>query len=233
MHRVLATVSCRRVYTQLSLSSLHRIRYFSTTTVSRQIQNTTQNNNNQEVEEQKDIAEQQHDVVEEGEAEPTEEDQQSDERKPMTLPYTKVFSPKQYQDNIELVSIQELKSMLDSNSKNFVLIDLRRPTEISILTDPPLPRSVVFPMLPVPEAGQQDTFREAYKLTAVKWQETYGFPKLTTSDNIIFYSSSTQRAAQALNSARRLGFRNVKVLEGGARLYNKYYNFLGVTPKND
>jgi len=77
------------------------------------------------------------------------------------------------------------------------------------------------------EPQQKDIFLSSYKMTSAMWEAKYKFPKIGFEDKVIFFSSSNLRSSAVVNSAMKLGYKNVKILDGGSRIWNKYYNVLG------
>jgi len=139
------------------------------------------------------------------------------------------------------ISCTELKKKLD-NGEQIVLVDLREKNEIEMLKEYSIPNSIFLPNPPLDDAtfrailepsedsAPSDFFSLAYKLPPLRWKAVYGSRKPQRADQVVFYSFSHKRSLVAVKSALRLGFTNVKYLHGGSKIWNKYFNPLGIDP---
>ncbi|KAK5577846.1 hypothetical protein RB653_002794 [Dictyostelium firmibasis] len=149
------------------------------------------------------------------------------------------------------INKEDLKKQIEENKVNNIdtfIIDLRSPKEF--YADSPIKVSQNIPMeypkvvakvtshsqkrgrkskvvetKKVYDADSELNFwQKVLKLTPLQWKEKYGFNKVKSTDQIIFYSANNGRGFQAAEMANKSGFSNAKFLDGGIRLWNKHYS---------
>jgi len=127
---------------------------------------------------------------------------------------------------IPQISHNELKKIMDLGLQTIVLVDLRQKEE----KETPIPGAINIPVTPSlkihnPHIKDEhlETLQSLMDLPAQKWKERYKFPKLNPNHSIIFYSCTGKRSDRFTQEAISLGWKNVKSLTGGCRVWNKYY----------
>ena len=71
--------------------------------------------------------------------------------------------------------------------------------------------------------SQTTFFENEIKKSDAAWERKFNFVRPTQDSSIVFYSSIGKRSEYAVKAAQEAGFKNVKSLWGGSRLYNKLF----------
>lgn len=71
-----------------------------------------------------------------------------------------------------------------------------------------------------------DALRRELVTTDAAFQSRHRFPKPKHDQAIVFYSSVGMRSDVATKIALEIGYKNVRSLYGGSRLWNKFFNAL-------
>ncbi|KAM9986369.1 hypothetical protein ACTFIY_010788 [Dictyostelium cf. discoideum] len=101
------------------------------------------------------------------------------------------------------INKQQLKELIDGiekgdYEKNYVLIDVRNPTEVEQTHLIPTAEHIPLGLLPA-----------ALSMSDSEFEETFNRKKFDVSDNIIFYCLKGKRSEMAADLARNMGYRNV------------------------
>jgi len=68
-----------------------------------------------------------------------------------------------------------------------------------------------------------DFWGDALKWEGERFKSRLGFDKPTADDELVFVAGGTDRAVELATQAEKHGFKRVFILQGGARLWHKYY----------
>ncbi|KAF9974603.1 hypothetical protein BGZ73_001972 [Actinomortierella ambigua] len=102
----------------------------------------------------------------------------------------------------DLVTFEELDERIHKSDKNYVLIDVREPAEV---TQGIIPTSHHIPV---------GTLQEALTLDPKEFEARYGFKKFGKDDEVIFYCRSGRRSGIAFETAKTLGYNGVRNYAG-------------------
>ncbi|KAF9157942.1 hypothetical protein DFQ26_008160 [Actinomortierella ambigua] len=102
----------------------------------------------------------------------------------------------------DLVTFEELDERIHKSDKNYVLIDVREPGEV---TQGVIPTSHHIPV---------GTLQEALTLEAKEFEARFGFKKFDKNDEVIFYCRSGRRSGIAFETAKSLGYSSVRNYAG-------------------
>ncbi|KAI1296265.1 hypothetical protein EDD11_007434 [Mortierella claussenii] len=102
----------------------------------------------------------------------------------------------------EVVTYDEINSLIQEKPKNVVLIDVRDANEVA--------QGVIPTSYHVPLANIQ----EALSLPEKEFEQRFGFKKFTKDDEVIFYCRSGKRSGMAFDYAKGLGYNGVRNYSG-------------------
>ncbi|KAG0355036.1 hypothetical protein BGZ54_001324 [Gamsiella multidivaricata] len=102
----------------------------------------------------------------------------------------------------EVVTYEEIDSLIQKKDKNVVLIDVRDAGEVA--------QGVIPTSHHVPLASIQ----EALSLPEKEFEQRFGFKKFGKDDEVIFYCRSGRRSGMAFDLAKQLGYKGVRNYSG-------------------
>ncbi|KAF8952621.1 hypothetical protein BGZ52_004994 [Haplosporangium bisporale] len=102
----------------------------------------------------------------------------------------------------EVVTFEEIDTLIHKKDKNVVLIDVREPGEVA--------QGIIPTSHPIPLANIQ----EALSLPDKEFEARFGFKKFGKDDEVIFYCRSGRRSGMAFDIAKQLGYKGVRNYSG-------------------
>ncbi|KAG0002347.1 hypothetical protein BGZ80_002510 [Entomortierella chlamydospora] len=111
------------------------------------------------------------------------------------------FSSKASQKS-EIVTFEEIDSLIQEKDKNVVLIDVRDAGEVA---QGAIPTSRHVPLANI---------QEALSLPEKEFEQRFGFKKFNKDDEVIFYCRSGRRSGMAFDYAKQLGYTGVRNYSG-------------------
>ncbi|KAF9299895.1 hypothetical protein BG000_002082 [Podila horticola] len=102
----------------------------------------------------------------------------------------------------EVVTFEEIDTLIHKKDQNVVLIDVREPGEVA--------QGIIPTSHPIPLANIQ----EALSLPDKEFEARFGFKKFSKDDEVIFYCRSGRRSGMAFDIAKQLGYKGVRNYSG-------------------
>ncbi|KAF9375267.1 hypothetical protein CPB97_011570 [Podila verticillata] len=102
----------------------------------------------------------------------------------------------------EVVTFEEIDTLIHKKDKKVVLIDVREPGEVA--------QGIIPTSHPIPLANIQ----EALSLPDKEFEARFGFKKFGKDDEVIFYCRSGRRSGMAFDIAKQLGYKGVRNYSG-------------------
>ncbi|KAF9580499.1 hypothetical protein BGW38_002839 [Lunasporangiospora selenospora] len=113
-----------------------------------------------------------------------------------------VIQRAQFSSKSDIVTFEEIDTLIHSNGKKAVLIDVREDGEVA--------QGIIPTSHHVPLANIQ----EALALPEKDFETRFGFKKFGKDDEVIFYCRSGRRSGMAFDLARQLGYSGVRNYSG-------------------
>ncbi|KAF9345746.1 hypothetical protein BGX26_002778 [Mortierella sp. AD094] len=102
----------------------------------------------------------------------------------------------------EVVTFEEIDSLIQEKAKNVILIDVREAGEVA---QGAIPTSHHVPLANI---------QEAFSLPEKEFEQRFGFKKFSKDDEVIFYCRSGRRSGMAFDYAKQLGYKGVRNYSG-------------------
>ena len=104
--------------------------------------------------------------------------------------------------NIQSYSFEDMKRIVGKHDPNVVLVDVREPSEYSIVH---IPASINVPYRSHPDA---------FALDPLEFEKQIGIPKPDSAKELIFYCASGKRGGEAQKVASSHGYSNTSLYPG-------------------